>query len=271
MDSTTVSIARLFGSLVIFTSLTLAPVEGSAQELPVAHGIVMTGQIPIPVEGLAPVVFQDDRLRTMVAELEQLSPTAAKMLATIRRSGIPLVFGTFPDVADEMRHEYSSWDPERRTAAGFMAPLVRVGERFSGDLTTVKILVAVNLNMLDGVFEGAEAMVDEPVRWDEIQRLETLAVLAHELVHAYGLAARGGDPRNGCHDPEPHERAADSCVMIGENILRREIGAPLDWGYGFPSLESLAERYAQQEAQRAGLAEMARLRLLPDGIRLTLP
>ena len=269
MDTAIVSIARLFGSLVVATSLTLAPLEGSAQVLPV-NGIVMTGRVPLPVEGLAPVVFQDDRLEAMVGELERLSPTAAKMMATIRRSGIPLVFGTFPDVADEMRHEYSSWDPERRTAAGFMAPLVRVGERFSGDLTTVKILVAVNLNMLDDVFEGAEAMVDESVRWDEIRRLETLSVLAHELVHAYGLAAHGGDPRNGCHDPEGDERAADSCVMIGENILRREIGAPLDWGYGFPSLESLAERYAQQEARRVSLAKVASLRLIPDRIALSL-
>jgi hypothetical protein len=270
MDSKTVSLARLVGSLVVATSITLTPVEGSAQALPV-NGIVVTGQIPLAVEGLAPIVFQDVRLESMVAELERLSPTAAKMMATIRRSGIPLAFGTFPDVADEMRHEYSSWDPERRTAAGFMAPLVRVGERFSGDLTTVKILVAVNLNMLDDVFEGAEAVVDEPVRWDEIQRLETLSVLAHELVHAYGLAAGGGDPRNGCHDPEADARAADSCVMIGENILRREIGAPLDWGYGFPSLQSLAERYGAQEARRVALAEVTSLRLIPDGIQLSLP
>jgi hypothetical protein len=238
-----------------FTPARAAPPQESQEDRVMAHV-----EFPAPApERPSPVMFYDERLQEMVQELARSSPTAAAMLRAIQGSGVPLAFGTFPDVAEEMEHEYSSWDPQRRTAAGFMAPVVREVERFSGELVTVKILVAVNLTMLEDVFEGAEAVVEEAVSWGEIRRLETLSVLAHELVHAYGLAVSGGDPRLGCHDPSSDERPADSCVMVGENLVRREIGAPLDWDYGFHTLASLAERYQEVEGRRALLGEMARI------------
>jgi hypothetical protein len=251
------AVSRSLGCLTLALALTQAPAHALPRQESEEDVFVAHAALPGRPERLAPIVFYDVRLREMVAELQRLSPTAAAMLRKIQESGFPLAFGNFSDVAEEMEHEYSSWDPERRTAAGFMAPVVREVERFSRDLTTVKILVAVNLNMLDGIFEGAEAVVDESVSWAEIQRLETLAVLAHELVHAYGLALSGGDPRLGCHDPVPEERPADSCVMVGENLVRKEIGAPLDWDYGFHTLDGLAKRYAAFQERRALVREMA--------------
>lgn len=212
-------------------------------------------------EPLALLHFYDDRLRSMVEELRRLSPTMESMLAAIQRAGFPVTFGTFADLAAEMQQEYRSWSRGQRNAAGYMAPVVRSGEGF-GDLTTVKINVAVNLTLLDELFENPDTVKPEvPVSWEEIRHKETLAVLAHEIVHAYGLAMSGGDPRYGCHDPQEHERPQDSCVMIGENLVRDEIDAPLDWDYGFPSLASLAERYSEADARRAALREIAAHRL----------
>jgi hypothetical protein len=255
MDRTSVFAVRALGVL----SVALAFVPGSAHAIPqqksVEDGAIMYASLasPAPVERLAPVVFYHQRLQEMVHELMRASPTVTSMLHTIQRSGMPLAFGTFPDVAKEMTEEYSSWDPQRRNAAGFMAPVVREVAGFSDQLVTVKILVAINLAMLDDVFRGAEAVVEESVSWAEIKRLEMLSVLAHEIVHAYGLALSGGDPRLGCHDPESGERPADACVLIGENLIRKEIGAPLDWEYGFHTLDSLAKRYGEVEERRTKL------------------
>jgi hypothetical protein len=213
-------------------------------------------------ELLAPVEFLDLRVREMVEELERNSPTTASMLLAIRRAGFPLSFGTFADLAAEMQQEYRSWSRGTRNAAGYMAPVVRSGPGFSHPLTTVKINVAVNLRMLEELFADADTVEsDSLVSWPEVRRLEMLSVLAHEIVHAYGLAMSGGDPRHGCHDPYEDERPQDSCVMIGENVVRKEIGAPLDWDYGFPSLASLAERYSEAEARRAKILEIAAFRL----------
>jgi hypothetical protein len=213
------------------------------------------------VEPLAPVFYHDVRVRQMVEELQRESPTGASMLLTVRRLGFPIAFGTFADLAQEMQQEYSAWTRASRSAAGYMAPVVRLVKEFSEELATVKINVAVNLSMLDEVFQGAPAALPQAdVDWEEIRRLETLSVLAHELVHAYGLALSGGDPRHGCHDPEEGELPEASCVMVGENIVRREIGAPLDWDYGFPSAASLAQRYSDAAAHRAKLLEIAAFR-----------
>jgi hypothetical protein len=214
-------------------------------------------------ELLAPVEFRDVRLRGMVEELELRSPSAATMLQSIRRAGFPLTFGTFADLAEEMQQEYRSWSRGARSAAGYMAPVVRSGPGFAHPLTTVKINVAVNLAILDELFEEADTVEsDIPIAWSEVQRLETLAVLAHEIAHAYGLAMSGGDPRYGCPDPHEGDRPQDSCVMIGENVVRSELGAPLDWDYGFPTLVSLAERYSEASARRALLLELGAARLI---------
>jgi hypothetical protein len=231
-------------------SLLPAPRVGAAPE-----GRVET------VEPLAPVVYHDARLREMVEELQRESPTAASMLLTVRRLGFPIAFGTFADLAEEMQQEYSAWTRSSRSAAGYMAPVVRQVKEFSEELETVKINVAVNLSMLDELFLSAPAALPQAdVDWEEIRRLETLSVLAHELVHAYGLALSGGDPRQGCHDPEEGELPEASCVMVGENIVRGEIGAPIDWDYGFPSAVSLAQRYSDAAARRAKLLEIAGFR-----------
>lgn len=216
-----------------------------------------------PAPALAPVFFHDARLERMVDELGRSSPTAARMLTAIRGAGFPLSFGTFHDLAEEMRQEYSSWDPTRKRTVGYMAPVVRPLPGARAPLTTVKILVALNLDRLDEIFTEARAKVPESaVSWDEIQRLETLAVLAHELVHAYGLAVAGGDPHLGCPDPAEDESPETACVVIGENLVRRELGAPLDWGYGVPSLVELAGRYEEAEARRAELLAIALTPLL---------
>jgi hypothetical protein len=217
---------------------------------------------PVATRGLAPIEFHSERLKRLTSELERESPTASAMLNTIRRLGFPITVGTFVDLEPEMQQEYSSWTRSSRSAAGYMAPVVRPGPAFTGQLTTVKINVAVNLALLDELFEGAPAEVpDATVSWAEIQRLETLAVLGHELVHAYGLALSGGDPRIGCHDPAEGQSTRLSCVMIGENIVRSEIGAPLDWDYGFPSAKGLSERYSAVAARQRALAEIAAYRL----------
>jgi hypothetical protein len=266
MPRTTVSLVRFLGALGVAAAFVpasahAAPSQERQDDLASMHASAVIPSLPAAIERLAPVVFYDQRLQEMVQELIGKSPTVASMLGTIQRSGMPLAFGTFPDVAKEMEDEYSSWDPQQRMAAGFMAPVVRKVAGFSGELVTVKILVAVNLAMLDDVFRGAEAVVEESVSWAEIRRLELLSVLAHEIVHAYGLALSEGDPREGCHDPEPGERPADACVLIGENLIRKEIGAPLDWEYGFHTLESLAKRYAEVEDRRLKLLGVTTLDL----------
>jgi hypothetical protein len=213
-------------------------------------------------EGLSPVEYRGERVKRLMEELERASPTASAMLQTIQKLGYPMSVGTFDDLEQEMQEEYSSWTRSTRSAAGYMAPVVRPGAAFTGQLTTVKINVAVNLALLDQLFDGAPAEVPEAqVSWEEIERLETLAVLGHELVHAYGLAVSGGDPRVGCHDPLEGQSTQVSCVMIGENILRSEIGAPLDWDYGFPSARGLAERYTAVAARERALQEIASYRL----------
>jgi hypothetical protein len=228
-----------------------------------------TGDVPesstgaaVEVEPLPAIVYHDARLEQMVGELERESPTAASMLRTIRELGFPLTFGTFDDLAEEMQQEYSAWTRSPRSAAGYMAPVVRQGNDFAGQLVTVKINVAVNLAMLDEVFADAPTAVpDSGVEWGEVRRLETLSILAHELVHAYGLAVSGGDPRHGCHDPQEDEVPEASCVMVGENLVRREIGAPLDWDYGFPTAAVLASRYTELATRRAQLQEISSFRL----------
>jgi hypothetical protein len=216
----------------------------------------------VSAQELSPIEFRNERVKLLMDELERESPTAAAMLQTIRKLGFPMSVGSFDDLEQEMQEEYSSWTRSTRSAAGYMAPVVRPGAAFSGQLTTVKINVAVNLTLLDELFDNAPTDVpDAGVTWKEIQRLETLAVLGHELVHAYGLAISGGDPRVGCHDPFEGQSTQVSCVMIGENILRSEIGAPLDWDYGFPSARSLAGRYQAVSARAQALQEIAAFRL----------
>jgi hypothetical protein len=213
-------------------------------------------------EPLAAIVYHDLRLQQMVEELERESPTVASMLLEIRTLGYPLTFGTFEHLAEEMQQEHSAWTRSQRSAAGYMAPVVREAEAFQEQLVTVKINIAVNLTMLDEVF--ADALLALPlsgVEWSEIRRLEVLSVLAHEIVHAWGLAVTGGDPRFGCQDPQGEESPRGSCVMLGENIVRSEIGAPLDWDYGFPTAAHLAARYSEVAERRASLREIAAFRL----------
>ena len=242
--------------------LAAAPAAGATPQM--SDGLLFLlpkGEQP-ESEALAPVVFHDARLQMMVAELELASPTTAAMLLAIRRSGFPLAFGTFSDLTEEMQQEYRSWDPEQKRAVGYMAPVVRAGTGSSPSLTTVKILVAVNLDRLDELFADTVS-VAESASWSRIKRLESLAVLAHEIVHAYGLAVAGGDPHRGCPDPREGERADQACVVLGENLVRRDIGAPLDWGYGFPALSTLAKRYADADAVQAQLREIATNALIP--------
>lgn len=261
-------IARLTAALlgVLVAATAAAPASASTTQM-AADRVLPRLPSPRPADEpgiLAPVRFHSVRLQEMVAELEHHSPTARAMLLAIRQAGFPLEFGTFADVADEMQREYRSWDPGHRSVAGFMAPVVRWVSGLSNTLTTVKILVAVNLATLDEIFEDAGSNAPRgPVPWEEIRRLETLSVLAHEIVHAYGIAATGGDPKGGCHDPRKGERPEDSCVMIGENLVRREIGAPVDWDYGLPAPASLAERYAAEEARRTTLREITAFSLRP--------
>jgi hypothetical protein len=271
MTSSAISRA-LRGLVALLPGFVLAPLQAAAHptqgvepSLPLLAALAYI--VPAGEKPLAPVLFHDARLADLVADLEESSPTAAAMLLSIRRSGYPLVFGTFHDFADEMRQEYGTWDPARKRTVGYMAPIVRAVDGPWAPLSTVKMLVAVNLVRLEELFaEGRTAVPESVVSWDEIERLETLSVLAHEIVHAYGLAVSGGDPHLGCPDPQQGERPDVACVVIGENLVRREIGAPLDWGYGLASMSILASRYAHAEAHRARLREIAMnpFRPLPD-------
>jgi hypothetical protein len=270
MTSSAVSRA-VTGLLTLLSGLFLSPEGASARPSQVLEGTPpVLVSLPFATMGekltLAPILYRDQRLEAMVAELERLSPTAAVMLLSIRRAGYPLVFGTFKDLAEEMRQEYGTWDPTRKRTVGYMAPIVRPLPGMWAPLTTVKMLVAINLNRLEELFGEARVEVPEgSVSWDEIQRLETLAVLAHEIVHAYGLAVSGGDPHLGCPDPREGENPEIACVVVGENLVRKEIGAPLDWGYGLASTRTLASRYEDVEARRARLRAIAAHPLLPPG------
>jgi hypothetical protein len=51
--------------------------------------------------------------------------------------------------------------------------------------------------------------------------------------------------------------------MIGENLIRLELGAPLDWHYGFPSVASLIDRYTQAAAHREVLRSVTSFRVTP--------
>lgn len=200
--------------------------------------------------------FRDGRLVTLLQELERTSPTAAHMLRTLREFGVPVVFGTVETVLPDLMAAHRGYDPGRAKALGFMAPVVRPSA--PGDpLHTDGILVGLDLDRLDVLF-GMAKSVPRPfdVSWAEIQRFETLALLGHEIVHAYGLAAAGGDPRRGCLDPRDGESPRLSCVVVGENVIRREIGAPLDWGYGLGTLTDLPPRYAELKRRRAALRDI---------------
>jgi hypothetical protein len=251
--------------VVLIASL-LAPTASALGQSNAAKGVLVASALPVEsatsAELLAPVSYTDDRLRLMVEDLQARSPLVRTMIATIRRSGVPMEFGTFSDFQDEMRQEYKSWDPAEKSAAGFMAPVVRQSDAFETSLSTVKVLVGINVEKLDELFVHATlSMPEGTTSWEEIRHLETLSVLGHEIVHAYGLALAEGDPRGGCPDPRADQVPSASCVMVGENMIRREIGAPADGDYGFPSLANLANRYAAAAARRETLLEIARFRL----------
>lgn len=240
--------------VAVVVALALLPASARAhapQDLPPEAVRDTPGSAPV---WTAPVfTFRDARMAYLVRELERSSPTAARMLQTLREFGVPVVFGTVASVLDEVRAQHRDYDPTEQKALGFMAPLLHHHHGSNGPMAST-IVVGVDLDRVGELFGKARGIPRPPdVSWTEIQRLETMALLAHELVHAYGLALSGGDPRRGCFDPHQGEPPSLSCVVVGENVIRREIGAPLDWGYGMSRLADLPDRYAEHNRHRSAL------------------
>lgn len=205
----------------------------------------------------SPVTFRDGRMAALVEELTAASPTAARMLAELRAANMTVVFGTPETLLDEVRREYRGYDPSRARALGFMAPRIR--RAAEGGLTTEGVFVVLDLQRLDHLFGRARDLPRPAgMSWSSIQRLETLALLGHELVHAWGLLRSGGDPRNGCLDPADGEPTRTSCVVLAENIIRLEMEAPLDWGYGLSPLALLPDLYRRHVRRKEVLKAMSR-------------
>lgn len=205
----------------------------------------------------SPLTFRDGRVASLVEELAAASPTAARMLAELRAAEMSVVFGTPETLLDEVRREHRGYDPSRARALGFMAPRIR--RAAEGGLTTEGVFVVLDLQRLDHLFGRARGLPRPAgMSWSSIQRLETLALLGHELVHAWGLLRSGGDPRNGCLDPADDEPTRSSCVVLAENIIRLEMGAPLDWGYGLSPLALLPDLYRRHVRRKEALGDMSR-------------
>lgn len=206
---------------------------------------------------VSPLTFRDGRMATLVEELAAASPTAARMLAELRAADMSVVFGTPETLLDEVRREHRGYDPYRARALGFMAPRIRrAGE---GGLTTEGVFVVLDLQRLDHLFGRARDLPRPAgMPWSSIQRLETLALLGHELIHAWGLLRSGGDPRDGCLDPADDETTRTSCVVLAENMIRLEMGAPLDWGYGLSPLALLPDLYRRHVRRKEVLRDMSR-------------
>lgn len=203
------------------------------------------------------ITYRDARMQRLVHELELASPTAARMMAAIRAYGVPVLFGTAASVLRDVRAEHHDYDPFRQKALGFMAPTVRPlpgGDGFG----TFAMVVGLDLERVEEIFEIARSLPRPATyTWQEIERLETLALLGHEIVHAYGLVLADGDPRRGCLDPVEGQPPGMSCVVVGENLIRSEIGAPLDWGYGLAPLIELPARYEAHGERRLALRSIA--------------
>lgn len=254
---------RLFVAVVL-PAVSVAGMPGPARALPQSALVPSrSSRLPASVASAPPVSAEPMPLRGspgllgLVHELERRSPTVGSMLATLRERRVPITFGTFEEMEAAVRAAFRSYDPSQSRAIGYMVPRVQRGPGGRG-LTTDEILVGIDLARLDELFVGVEETgLLAPGTGDRARQLETLALLGHEIAHAWGLVVSGGDPRRGCTDPQEGQLPETACVMVVENLVRREIGAPRDWRYGLGSPATLAERYGAWERRREASREVA--------------
>lgn len=223
----------------------------SVRRLVLCAALLLLGAAPLHARQLA---ITDARVESLVEELERRSPTARRMLEAMRSGRVPVAIGTHAQMAADMTRLSREWDPRARRAVGLMAAVfapdserTRVGE----------ILISLDIDRVEEIFREVR---EEPTKvpWDVIRREELLAVLGHELAHAYGLVLHDGDVRVHCDDPADGVDPTTSCVVLAENTIRSELRIPLDWGYGMPAPVELAARYAALAERQAALREIGR-------------
>ncbi|MBW3535315.1 MAG: hypothetical protein KY453_08895 [Gemmatimonadetes bacterium] len=185
------------------------------------------------------VQVTDAEIDQLIAELDRRSATARHMLESMRMGRVPVVIGSHHQMVSDVTRLSREWAPETRRPVGLMAASFAPGEERR---RVNRILIALDIALVDEIFAEAR---DQPSRvsWDVIRREEMLAVLGHELSHAYGLVLRDGDVGGQCEDPTEGADPSTSCVVVFENLIRSELGIPLDWGYGMSSPAQLAARY----------------------------
>ena len=223
----------------------------SPRRMLLSASLLLLGAAPLHARQVAVV---DGRVRTLVEELDRRSPTAHRMLQAMRFGSVPVFIGTPAQMAADVTRLGREGDPGARGSVGLMAALFAPGgER----LRVGEIFIALDLERVERIFGEARGEASD-VPWDRIRRDELLAVLGHEFAHAYALVVRDGDIGGQCEDPPEDTDPALSCVVQAENVIRRELRIPLDWGYGMPAPRELAASYAAMADRASALEEIRR-------------
>jgi hypothetical protein len=158
-----------------------------------------------------------DRLR----DLESRSARLHAALDSIRSGNIDVLIGT-PEVLAAAA-PLLGWQMAPPRVGEFAAML----DNQSGKLQT--LIVRVDLQRLAQLSRSRTAYM---LAWFSRRRqraqLDRLvdAVLIHEVWGHLVPVALAGTISARCSDPEPGEAELDSCVMLRENELRREMGLP---------------------------------------------
>lgn len=224
--------------------------------------LLLAAAAPLPLQARQ-LRVTDAEIGDMIRELDGRSATAHRMLEAMRFGQIPVLIGTRHQMASDMTRLSREWAPEtrRRRPVGLMGAVFAPGEARK---RVGSILIALDIDLVDEIFAESRHMPSR-VAWDVIRREELLAVLGHELSHAYGLVLRHGDLGGLCEDPVEGTDPSTSCVVVAENLIRSELDIPLDWGYGMSAPLDLAARYEAKADRRAALSDISRRTL--DALR----
>lgn len=223
--------------------------------------LLLAAAAPLPLQARQ-LRVTDAEIGALVRELDGRSATAHRMLEAMRFGRIPVLIGTRHQMASDMTRLSREWAPDsRRRPVGLMGAVFAPGEARK---RVGNILIALDIDLVDEIFAAARHRPSR-VSWDVIRREELLAVLGHELSHAYGLVLRHGDLGGLCEDPVEGTDPSTSCVVIAENLIRSELDIPLDWGYGMSAPLDLAARYEAKADRRDALSDISRRTL--DALR----